>query len=54
MIHQSISPFGPSIKPSKVRKSYDLWGLYTPDDEQENDDQLMWQLIHSKNKYVFT
>ncbi|WP_312573206.1 dihydrofolate reductase family protein [Staphylococcus saprophyticus] len=36
------------------RKSYDLWGLYTPDDEQENDDQLMWQLIHSKNKYVFT
>lgn len=32
------------------RKSYDLWGSYTPDDEQENDDQLMWQLIHSKNK----
>lgn len=36
------------------RKSYDLWGSYTPDDEQENDDQLMWQLINSKNKYVFT
>lgn len=32
------------------RKSYDLWGLYTPDDEQENDDQT--QFIKPKDMYT--
>ncbi|PHK49387.1 dihydrofolate reductase family protein [Staphylococcus edaphicus] len=37
------------------RKSYDLWGTYAPNDaESDNDDKMMWQNIHSKNKYVFT
>lgn len=35
------------------RKSYDLWGTYMPDN-QENDEAFMWQLIHNKKKYVFS
>jgi dihydrofolate reductase len=34
------------------RKSYDLWGQYTP--ETDDPDQEMWELIHSKTKYVFS
>ncbi|AID01358.1 dihydrofolate reductase family protein [Staphylococcus xylosus] len=37
------------------RKSYDLWGTYTPPlGNAENGDDTMWQEIHSKQKYVFT
>ncbi|MGW7970174.1 dihydrofolate reductase family protein [Staphylococcus xylosus] len=37
------------------RKSYDLWGTYTPPlGNSENGDDTMWQEIHSKQKYVFT
>jgi dihydrofolate reductase len=35
------------------RKSYDLWGQYTPEtnDQAEKD---FWELVHSKQKYVFS
>lgn len=33
------------------RKSYDLWGQYKPEDDAEKE---MWELIHSKEKYVFS
>lgn len=37
------------------RKSYDLWGTFQPHaDDNINGDQLMWDNIHSKRKYVFT
>lgn len=37
------------------RKSYDLWGTYTPQlGNEEHGDYSMWQEIHSKQKYVFT
>ncbi|WP_341636312.1 dihydrofolate reductase family protein [Staphylococcus casei] len=37
------------------RKSYDLWGTYTPDTHDiSNGDTAMWEHIHSKDKYVFT
>lgn len=31
------------------RKSYDLWGNFTPETEEE-----IWEEIHSKQKYVFS
>lgn len=34
------------------RKSYDLWGQYTP--EINDPDKEMWALVHSKMKYVFS
>lgn len=34
------------------RKSYDLWGQFTPEIEQADSDKEMWSLIHSKEKYV--
>lgn len=34
------------------RKSYDLWGQFTP--EIEDTDKEMWELVHSKEKYVFS
>ncbi|OAS15782.1 dihydrofolate reductase family protein [Paenibacillus oryzisoli] len=36
------------------RKSYDLWGQFTPEMEQTDDDHEMWNLVHSKDKYVFS
>ncbi|EGQ27923.1 dihydrofolate reductase [Sporosarcina newyorkensis 2681] len=36
------------------RKSYDLWGQYTPTIKAADDEKEMWELIHSKEKYVFS
>ena len=36
------------------RKSYDLWGQFTPGIEQTDSDKEMWGLVHSKEKYVFS
>jgi len=35
------------------RKSYELWGQFTPDTADDTEKEL-WQLIHSKEKYVFS
>ncbi|UPK41297.1 dihydrofolate reductase family protein [Paenibacillus pabuli] len=35
------------------RKSYDLWGQFTPEELTESD-QKFWGLVHSKEKYVFS
>jgi dihydrofolate reductase len=35
------------------RKSYDLWGEYTPTIEDATEKE-MWGLVHSKEKYVFS
>lgn len=36
------------------RKSYDLWGQYTPKTEDTDTEREMWELVHSKEKYVFS
>lgn len=36
------------------RKSYDEWGQYIPKKEEADSDKEMWDLIHSKEKYVFS
>ncbi|MFE8696017.1 dihydrofolate reductase family protein [Cytobacillus sp. FJAT-53684] len=36
------------------RKSYDLWGQYTPETEMTDSEKDMWELVHSKEKYVFS
>ncbi|WP_438431411.1 dihydrofolate reductase family protein [Gorillibacterium sp. sgz500922] len=36
------------------RKSYDLWGQYEPDSEVSDTDREIWELIHSKESYVFS
>lgn len=36
------------------RKSYDLWGQYTPEMEDTDTEKEMWELVHSKEKYVFS
>ncbi|WP_312419235.1 dihydrofolate reductase family protein [Anaerospora hongkongensis] len=36
------------------RKSYELWGEYTPDDHASENEQQIWTLIHSKKKIVFS
>lgn len=36
------------------RKSYDMWGQFNPENEQTDSDKEIWQLIHSKEKYVFS
>ncbi|GAA4850131.1 dihydrofolate reductase family protein [Paenibacillus vulneris] len=36
------------------RKSYDLWGQYTPGTEQTDVEGEIWDLVHSKEKYVFS
>lgn len=36
------------------RKSYDLWGQYNPTSEDSIADKEIWELIHSKKKYVFS
>lgn len=35
------------------RKSYDLWGTYLPEADN-NENKSMWQMIHRKEKFVFT
>ncbi|MEH7332079.1 dihydrofolate reductase family protein [Neobacillus drentensis] len=36
------------------RKSYDLWGQYTPDIDVSETEKEIWELVHSKEKYVFS
>ncbi|WP_088043115.1 dihydrofolate reductase family protein [Bacillus sp. EAC] len=36
------------------RKSYDLWGHYTPEIGETDNDKVIWDLVHSKEKYVFS
>lgn len=36
------------------RKSYDLWGQYIPTAEAPEAEKEMWELVHSKEKYVFS
>ena len=36
------------------RKSYDLWGKYTPQPEVSEADKEMWEIVNSKQKYVFS
>ncbi|MEI4771651.1 dihydrofolate reductase family protein [Psychrobacillus sp. FJAT-51614] len=36
------------------RKSYDLWGQYTPEKEVSDTEKEIWKSIHSKGKYVFS
>lgn len=34
------------------RKSYELWGEYTPSDKASECEKQIWALVHSKNKIV--
>lgn len=36
------------------RKSYELWGQYTPEENSSDMERGMWDLVHSKKKYVFS
>ncbi|MBD1383244.1 dihydrofolate reductase family protein [Metabacillus arenae] len=36
------------------RKSYDLWGQFTPEMEDTDPEKEIWDLVHSKDKYVFS
>ncbi len=36
------------------RKSYDLWGQFTPGNSDTDIEKEMWELVHSKEKYVFS
>ncbi|MDF2791304.1 MAG: hypothetical protein K0S80_4406 [Neobacillus sp.] len=36
------------------RKSYELWGKYTPETEVTEIEKELWDLVHSKQKYVFS
>lgn len=36
------------------RKSYDLWGEYTPSDTDSECEKQIWALVHSKKKIVFS
>jgi dihydrofolate reductase len=36
------------------RKSYDLWGNYTPKTDDPDSEKEMWDIVHSKEKYVFS
>ncbi|BAK16198.1 dihydrofolate reductase [Solibacillus silvestris StLB046] len=36
------------------RKSYDLWGQYIPEEGGSETEIEMWDLVHSKEKYVFS
>jgi dihydrofolate reductase len=36
------------------RKSYDLWGQYSPKNDDSDIEKEMWNLVHSKEKYVFS
>jgi dihydrofolate reductase len=36
------------------RKSYDQWGEFIPNNEDSDADKQFWEMIHSKDKYVFS
>ncbi|GIP40327.1 hypothetical protein J31TS4_36070 [Paenibacillus sp. J31TS4] len=36
------------------RKSYEQWGQYTPEPDQSAAEKELWELVHSKEKYVFS
>ncbi len=36
------------------RKSYDLWGHFTPETEDNETEIEIWDVVHSKKKYVFS
>jgi dihydrofolate reductase len=36
------------------RKSYDLWGKYMPKPDDSDSEKEMWDIVHSKQKYVFS
>ncbi len=36
------------------RKSYDLWGQFTPEIEDIETEKELWELVYSKKKYVFS
>ncbi|MFC8683665.1 dihydrofolate reductase family protein [Brevibacillus porteri] len=36
------------------RKSYDLWGQFSPEMENTDAEKELWGLVHSKEKYVFS
>jgi dihydrofolate reductase len=36
------------------RISYDAWGNFQPDENTASAEKIMWQGIHSKNKFVFS
>jgi dihydrofolate reductase len=36
------------------RKSYELWGQFTPGIEDTETEKELWELVHSKEKYVFS
>lgn len=36
------------------RKSYDLWGQYSPKAEESEADKELWDIVHSKEKIVFS
>ncbi|MGG4446483.1 dihydrofolate reductase family protein [Brevibacillus porteri] len=36
------------------RKSYDLWGQFSPEMEHTDKEKEIWGLVHSKEKYVFS
>jgi dihydrofolate reductase len=36
------------------RKSYELWGQYTPESEVTATEKELWDLVHRKQKYVFS
>jgi len=36
------------------RKSFDLWGQYTPENEVSDTEKEIWKSVHSKEKYIFS
>lgn len=36
------------------RKSYELWGQFTPKPEDSVEDKELWEQVNSKQKYVFS
>ncbi|MBY0164987.1 dihydrofolate reductase family protein [Paenibacillus lautus] len=36
------------------RKSYDLWGQFTPEIGHSESEKEFWESVHSKEKYVFS
>ncbi|MGO4548010.1 dihydrofolate reductase family protein [Paenibacillus sp. 2TAB23] len=36
------------------RKSYELWGQFTPEIAHTDAEKEFWELVHSKEKYVFS
>ncbi|MEH7246067.1 dihydrofolate reductase family protein [Neobacillus niacini] len=36
------------------RKSYDLWGQFTPEKEDTENEKEIWEVVRSKQKYVFS